>query len=278
MGQRSESWQAHGRGLPDVLACAKEAAGTRATTLLSYRSHVDRFLTPALGHLLLRDLRGPHVETMLREVVAGNAARTRPIGPTSQRRIVATLSNALASAKRQRLVTFNAASDVQLPRAATGKVRPWSLERLGRFLDDVAADRLGAVFEVLASTGMRRGEVLGTRWDDLDLQRGRIVVRQQLVSVGGHLRLGPPKTASGDARTVDLDSRTIGVLLAVRLSQDAERTTWGAAYNDHGLVFAREDGSPLDPGQLTKRFGHLPRTLDFHGHDCMISGMPRPPS
>jgi integrase len=236
---------------------AKEAAGTRATTMLSYRSHVDRFLKPALGYLLLRDLRGVHIEAMLRQVVTGNADRRRVVGPTSQRRIVATLSSALASAKRQRLVTFNAASDVQLPRAATGKVQPWSPEQLGRFLDEVSTDRLGAVFEVLASTGMRRGEVLGMRWDDLDLERGRIVVRQQLVSVGGHLRFGPPKTASGDARIVDLDSRTIGVLLAVRLSQDAERTSWGAAYNDHGLVFAREDGSPLDPGQLTKRFGQL---------------------
>jgi integrase len=197
------------------------------------------------------------VEAMLRQVVTGNADRTHPVGPTSQRRIVATLSSALASARRQRLVTFNAASDVQLPRAATRKVQPWSPEQLGRFLDEVSTDRLGAVFEVLASTGMRRGEVLGMRWDDLDLERGRIVVRQQLVSVGGHLRFGPPKTASGDARTVDLDSRTIGVLLAVRLSQDAERTSWGAAYNDHGLVFAREDGAPLDPGQLTKRFGQL---------------------
>ena len=197
---------------------SKEAAGTRQTTLLSYRGHVDRFITPHLGHLLLRDLRGFHIEEMLRQVVTGNADRMRPVGPTSQRRIIATLSSALASAKRQRLITFNPASDVELPRAATGKVLPWSPEQLGRFLDEVTTDRLGAVFEVLASTGMRRGEVLGMRWADLDLERGRIVVRQQLITVGGHLRFGPPKTSSGEHRVVDLDSRTIGVLLAVRLS------------------------------------------------------------
>jgi integrase len=235
----------------------KEAAGIRPTTLLSYRSHVDRFLIPTLGHLLLRDLRGFHVEAMLRQVVTANADRMRTIGPTSQRRIIATLSSALASARRQRLVMFNAAADVELPRAFGPKVQLWSPAQLGAFLDHVATDRLGPVFEVLASTGMRRGEVLGMRWSDVDLDRGRIVVRQQLLSVSGRPRFGPPKTASGEARTVDLDSRTIGVLLTVRLSQDAERATWGAAYNDHGLVFAREDGSPLDPGQLTKRFVQL---------------------
>ena len=238
---------------------AKEAAGTRPTTLLSYRGHVDRFLRPHLGHLLLRDLHGQHVDAMLREIRAGNATRPRPLGPTSLRRVVATLSSALASAKRQRLVTVNAASDLELPRGSQDKVQPWQPAQLGHFLDSVAADPLGPVLEVLASTGMRRGEVLGLRWQDVDLDRAVVTVRQQLVSVGGKVRFGPPKTRSGEARTVDLDSRTVGTLLAVRLAQDAERAAWGATYADAGLVFAREDGSPLDPGQVTKRFGQLAR-------------------
>lgn len=243
----------------DSWLAAKEAAGTRPTTLLSYRGHVDRFLRPHLGHLRLRDLHGRHVDAMLREIAAGNATRARPIGPTSMRRVVATLSSALASAKRQRLVSHNAAADLELPRASRDKVAPWQPAQLGHFLDSVAADPLGPVLEVLAATGMRRGEVLGLRWQDVELDRARITVRQQLVSVGGRSRFGPPKTRSGEARTVDLDSRTVGTLLAVRLAQDTQRAAWGPAYADSGLVFAREDGSPLDPGQVTKRFGQLAR-------------------
>ena len=68
---------------------------------------------------------------------------------------------------------------------------------------------------------------------------------------------GPVKTASGEDRTVDLDSHTVGALLAHKLRQDAERDRWGEAYVDHGLVFARENGNPLALGYITKRFRAL---------------------
>jgi integrase len=77
------------------------------------------------------------------------------------------------------------------------------------------------------------------------------------VVIGHELRFGPPKTASGDARVVDLDHGTVGALLGHRLAQDAERAAWGPAYADHGLVFARENGEPLHPETVTKRFGKL---------------------
>jgi integrase len=139
------------------------------------------------------------------------------------------------------------------------------------FLDLVMTDRLGPPFELLASTGMRRGEGLGLRWEDVDLERGRVSVWQQVTAVDAagrrpcpvcsvvhaELAFGPPKTSSGEARRVDLDQHTIGALIAHRLQQDAERTTWGPAYVDHGLVFAREDGNPIPPGRVTKRFREL---------------------
>ena len=95
-------------------------------------------------------------------------------------------------------------------------------------------------------------------------------MRQQLVALSGaqppcaycggqHLgaAFGRPKTASGEDRTVELDGGVVGVLMAHRLQQDAERATWGAAYSDHGLVFAREDGTPIAPERVTKRFAQL---------------------
>ncbi len=95
-------------------------------------------------------------------------------------------------------------------------------------------------------------------------------MRQQIVQLSGaqppcpycggqHLgaAFGWPKTASGEDRTVELDGGVVGVLMAHRLQQDAERATWGAAYSDHGLVFAREDGTPIAPERVTKRFAQL---------------------
>jgi integrase len=112
------------------------------------------------------------------------------------------------------------------------------------------------LYEVMAATGLRRGEACGLRWTDVDLERGRLVVRKQVV-IGHELRFGLPKTASGEARVVDLDDGTVGALLGHRLAQDAERAEWGPAYTDHGMVFAREDGTPLHPERVTKRFLRL---------------------
>lgn len=164
---------------------------------------------------------------------------------------------------------FNPAVDVDLPSAPRPKVRPWEPAELGRFLDLVAADRLGALFETIAGTAARRGEALGLRWDELDLERGRAVVRQQIVQLEGEhpcpwcghihrgLLFGKPKTRSGEDRLIDLDSIVVGALIAHRLHQEVERQQWGEAYSDHGLVFAREDGSPIPPDVASKRFSEM---------------------
>lgn len=223
---------------------------------------------PLLGRERLRDLRPTHIEQLLRE--ATKPGNGRNMGPASIRRLHATVRSALGTAKRRRLITFNPAVDVELPSAPRPRVQPWEPAELGAFLDSIAADRFGPLFELIAATELRRGEAVGLRWADVDLARGVLVVRQQIVQLSGaqppcpycggqHLgaAFGRPKTASGEDRTVELDGGVVGVLMAHRLQQDAERATWGAAYSDHGLVFARENGTPIAPERVTKRFAQL---------------------
>jgi integrase len=245
------------------------AGGLRVTTARSYRQHIDDYLTPALGRYRLRDLRPGHVNTWLTRF----AAQPDAPGPSTRRRVHATLRSALSSALRLQLVAVNAAANVDLPAASRPKVRPWEAEELGAFLDFVAADPLGPLYELVAATGMRRGEAAALRWEALDLDAASLTVRLQLVqinlpadrhplcpfcaSVHRGLMFGPVKTRSGEERRVDLDSHTVGALLAHRLRQDADAAQWGEAYVDHGLVFAREDGNPLALDAVTKRFRAL---------------------
>ncbi len=227
------------------------ADGLRPSTALSYRRYIEMDLAPALGHLRLGDLRPGHVERLLRDLRAAGR------GTTTVRRIHATLRSALTSARRARLVAYNAAIDVALPTERPAKVRPWEPDELAGFLDHAAGHRLGALFEVLAFTGLRRGEACALRWDDVDLERGVITVRSQLVEVGGRAVEGKPKTRSGEDRRVDIGPRTIGALLAHQLHQQAERDAWGPAHRDSGRVFTREDGEDLTPSQVTKVFARL---------------------
>ncbi|WNB84520.1 site-specific integrase [Cellulomonas sp. ATA003] len=247
---------------------AKEANGLRPTTVQSYRQHIRDYLVPYLGQMRLRDLRPGHVEHALVQIAQPVKGR-RAMGPATVRRVHATLRSALATAKRKRLISHNPAVDVDLPSASRPKVHPWQPGELGAFLDHAAHDRLGVLFEVMAAAGLRRGEALGLRWEDVDLERRVLVVRQQVVQLAAaapcgvcgqtHNRLafGRPKTASGESRGIDFDGRTAGALMEHRLRQDSERAAWSGAYSDHGLVFAREDGTPINPDYVSHRFVEL---------------------
>jgi len=244
----------------------KEADGLRPTTAASYRTHLERVWIPRIGHLKLRDLRPQHVDQALRQLAAESKVK-----PATVRRIHATLRSALATAVKGRLLPYNPAVAVSLPTARRPHVRPWEPAELGRFLDVADRDPLGPVFHVLAATGLRRGEALGLSWADVDLERSRLVVRRQVLTVRpeyahtcetcganhGRTAFGRPKTASGEDRVVDLDAQTIGVLIGHRLAQDEARAQWGDAYRDHDLVFAREDGSPIPPDTISDRFRAL---------------------
>ena len=144
-----------------------------------------------------------------------------------------------------------------MPTVRPAKVRPWEAEELATFLDHSSGHRLGALFEVMAFTCLRRGEACALRWADVNLEQGFLVVRSQLVEVRGQVIEGKPKTRSGEDRRVDLGQRTIGALMAHRFAQDAERMQWGDGYTDNDRVFAREDGTDLSPGQVTKIFSRL---------------------
>lgn len=108
--------------------------------------------------------------------------------------------------------------------------------------------------EVLALTGLRRGEAVGLRWEDIDLENQRLTVRQQIVRQQGRLVAGPPKTKSGEDRRVDLDTGTVGVLIAHRLRADWQRALLGLAVLEADLVFTWPDGSGYSPDYVSRQF------------------------
>jgi len=181
-----------------------------------------------------------------------------------------TKRSALSDACRERLIRHNPAADASVPKEQRARVNRWNGSELGTFLDYVGRHPLGAIFELMAMSGLRRGEALGLRHEDVDVEQGFLVVRQQLVQravpegqdapcaacgrIHRNLAFGPPKTESGEARRVALSQAAVGVLLEHRLRQDAERAEWGDAYTDHGLVFADAGGDPWKPNHVTKTF------------------------
>jgi integrase len=219
----------------------------RPSTWAEHRSKVEVHLIPAIGGVLLQRLTPGHLNTVYADLLErGLSART-------VLHVHATIRRALADATRWGLVPRNVALLASPPRPARPELQVWTAADLRSFLAHVDDDRLYALWLLAASTGMRRGEVLGLQWPDVDLARARVAVRRSLVTVGHQVVVSEPKTAKG-RRSVALDPATVATLKAWRKVQATERLAWGPAWTDSGLVFTREDGRPLHPREVTRAF------------------------
>lgn len=147
-------------------------------------------------------------------------------------------------------LTRNPIQRVDKPKASKRRATAWTAKDLGRFLTAVGDDRLVALWRVAATTGMRRGELLGLTWRSLDLDGGRLTVERQLLVVGS---FGPPKSERSQ-RTIQLDAETVAALKRHRDAQRVERALAGDAYQDGDLVFCDELGRPIAPPWLSARF------------------------
>lgn len=134
-------------------------------------------------------------------------------------------------------------------------IRAWDAATLRAFLDasSRADDRLHALWVLLATTGMRRGEALGLRWSDLDLDAGRLRVVQTIIQTRSIVTIGEPKTAQG-RRPIALDKGTVAVMRDHRRRMLEERMLVGPDFDDQGLVFHQPDGSWLHPDAVSEMF------------------------
>jgi integrase len=176
----------------------------------------------------------------------------------------ATIRKALNDAVRWGLLVRNPAHQAAAPTPRRGELRTWTANELRGFLESVRSDRLYAAWQLAALTGMRRGEVLGLRWADVDLDTGWLSVRQTVVMVDNQPQVSEPKTARG-RRRIALDPDTIAALRAHHTTQAAERLAAGPAWQGRDLVFTGQDGAPLHPEYVRRRF-------DRHLHHA---GLPR---
>jgi integrase len=171
-----------------------------------------------------------------------------------------TIHKSLEDALDAGLVARNAASRAKPPRPSrlyTKGIQAWEPHELARFLGYVEGTRLGPIWRLAAMTGMRRGEILGLRWSDLDLGAARLSVRHAVVAVAYETIESTPK--SHNARVIDLDEQTVEQLRGHRCRQQDERDEWGADYADRNLVVCKENGEPIHPHTFSQSFERLVR-------------------
>lgn len=237
----------------------------RPSTWHSYDIAVNR-IKAELGHAKLQALAPLEIERYYAMLLKPRVGDRRALAPKTVRNTHIVLRKALADAERLQLIIRNPAAVAHPPAVPRCDHMTWTSDELSEFLQSIDDQRLYAAFVLLATTGMRRGEVLGLRWRDLDFDSGELAVANTLTTAGfNDVVSGAPKTPRS-RRQIFLDDGTLTVLREHRRLQRAERLAAGSAWmNIDDLVFVDEFGAALHPDLFSNRFQQL----------LKASGLPR---
>jgi len=232
----------------------------RPKTYEQYEGAIRLYLKPGLGTCALSRLSVPMVQSFLNQKISeGHSVRKVQI-------IRTVLSSALSRAVREELVGRNVARLVELPAWQKGEIRPWSVDEARRFLDAARLHPLYPAFLLLLLCGLRRGEVLGLRWRDIDFETAEIHIRQQLQRVGRALVQSEVKTKAG-RRDLPLLGLVREALLIHQGCQEAARRVAGEDWIGTGtsdeLVFTTGSGRPIEPRNFVRSFWRICAQYDI---------------
>jgi integrase len=215
----------------------------RRSTFAQYESVVNRHLIPALGRLKLKSITPAHARSLYREKLDCG------LSPRTVQYIHVTLHKALKQAVMDGLIPRNIADAVKAPQVHKKEVNPLIPAEVAALLSAASGDRLEALYVTAIHTGLRRSELLGLKWTDIDLDTGTLSVQRSLDKDG---TFNPPKR-SKSRRTVKLTPQAAEALKGHRARQNEERLQLGSLWEDRGLVFPNRSGKPMNADNLYHR-------------------------
>lgn len=246
----------------DVLT--HQVAPSAAENYLSVATH---HIVPTLGRKRLRDLTTADVDRLIaRELAAGCSV-------SMARRVRSVLAQAIDQAVRWGWVGRNVATLARVPKSDRKEGRTLSETEARHFLETLQGHRLEVLFTLMLATGLRRGEALGLRWEDLDTKRGVLRVQRQLQREREGLIVREPKTTRS-RRVVNLPAPLLDLLERHRESQAVSAEAVGLGWQDSGFIFTNSIGGPLDPRNLLRDFKKVCREAglgDWHLHELRHS-------
>jgi integrase len=253
----------------DVWLQSSVRGSVRQSTYDRDTSLVNNHLRPALGGIKLKKLSAAHVQGLYRDRL------DHGLTPSTVHKMHAILHKALSQALKWHMVPRNVTEAVSPPRPTPKEMRPLTSQEARRLLQEARGNRLEALYVLAVTTGMRQGELLALKWQDVDLENATVSVRRTLTRSGGRYTLGEPKTKKS-RRSIRLTTRAADALGQHLERQLSEMQVLGDAYADQGLVFTTNTGAPINPSNVRQRsfapllkMANLPR-IRFHDlrHTC----------
>ncbi|WP_258064454.1 site-specific integrase [Rathayibacter rathayi] len=242
----------------------------KPSTVANYTWMMRKHVVPAVGRHRLDNLTPAHVRELHTKVAAsGVSSRTVQLAH-------AVLRTMLSEAMREQLVARNVATLVRTPRVERTDVSPWTPDEAALFLETNRSDPHHSLYSAALALGMRKGELLGLRWSDVDLDARELRVRQtvQRLGAGQGMVIGTPKT-NRSRRTIPLPQLAVDALTARRRAQLVDQQLMGERWTELGLVFTTSIGTIIEPTNLRRSFDAAiakagVRRIRFHDlrHTC----------
>jgi integrase len=227
----------------------------KLNTYVQYRSVIRHHLIPAFGNVPVQKLTPEKLRAFYRQKI-DDGSKPRTVGL-----IHAALRRALSDAVKQGLVARNVATLVTPPRIDRYDAQTLTVEQAEKLLEAARGSRLDALLILALTTGMRHGELLALRWDDIDFKQGLVSIHRTVTRVGGYGYVeSEPKTRSSRRRIV-LPGVALEALTRHRIEQEQACVEVGDKWQDKGLVFCDKYGGFFSPDMVLWRFGKLLREI-----------------
>ena len=239
-------------------------------TAQGYQGYIERYIERYIGSIPYQQLTGEHEDELYELKMV-----ERGLSNTTIIQLHRIIHKAFAWAINRKLISWNPADGATPPKKRQHQVKVCAVSTIHEFLEVSQGTRFAYVYKFALSTGMRRSEIAGLKWESVDLpegdgEKGSLSVVSTLHRLKGHgLKDQEPKT-KGSWRSIRFSSKTVNLLRAVRGTQLLQRNEYGPLWQDTGYVFTHPNGTPLIPDQITQDFASVIKRFDlphltFHG-------------
>lgn len=222
---------------------AQKRQQVRPGTYNTYMWLVNTHIIPSLGKMKLKNITPPHLVQLYNQLLA------KGLAPQTIKHISKILHDAFETALKWGQLNRNVAKLVKTPKVPRYEMKIWDETQVNTFLKSTENTRYFTLFLLAISTGMRKGEILALKWEDIDFANSRLTVRRSYVRGYKGFMFQEPKTTAG-IRNILLPDQTVQSIKKHKINQNVERLKAGRHYQEFGLVFPTCTGKPMNPQQL----------------------------
>ena len=229
------------------------ATNTELRTQMGYRALIRLYIVPGIGRVKLQALRPGHIQSLYAGLL------DKELSSRTVHHVHTLLKQTLSHAIKWGLLIWNPTDATDPPRPEEKELEMWDLPTIRTFLQSANVSRYGNLYQLVILTGIRRSELLGLRWDAIDLDNRRMMILRKLQRITGMgLVEGQPKTKKS-RRSIALSPVAVSLLQAIKAKQNEWRLKAGPAWQDAGYVFTQQDGTLIDPDRVSRDFARVVR-------------------